>query len=169
MTVAINPETRVGQLLDAYPGIEDVLIKLAPPFEKLRNPILRKTVAKVATLEQAARIGGIGVRDLVRQLREATGQSGPECAAGSFESESAPSWISGPVRHEISADEMLERGVHPIGRVRECAASLAPGELLRLDSSFRPEPLLETMRKSGFDVFCSESTSGRHHTYLRKP
>ena len=78
MSLAITPETKVGALLEAYPGIDDVLIEWVPAFEKLKNPILRKTVAKVATLQQAARIGGVSTRDMVRKLREATGQSGLE-------------------------------------------------------------------------------------------
>lgn len=75
MNLPIHPETKVGALLDAYPELEAVLISIAPAFEKLRNPILRRTVAKVATLEQAARIGGVRVRDLVNQLRQAAGQT----------------------------------------------------------------------------------------------
>ena len=59
MSLPINPETRVGALLEAYPGIDEVLISWVPAFAKLRNPMLRKTVAKVATLEQAARIGAL--------------------------------------------------------------------------------------------------------------
>ena len=50
----IQSSTKVGQLLDAYPELEEVLIKMAPPFKKLKNPILRKSIAKVATLQQAA-------------------------------------------------------------------------------------------------------------------
>jgi hypothetical protein len=65
---------KVGELLEAYPDLEATLIGLAPEFAKLRNPILRRTVAKVATLHQAARIGGLDVRELVRTLRAAAGQ-----------------------------------------------------------------------------------------------
>ncbi len=71
MNLPITPDTKVGALLEAYPELEEHLIACAPAFAKLRNPLLRRTVAKVATLEQAARVGGIGVRDLVRRLREA--------------------------------------------------------------------------------------------------
>ena len=33
--------TKVAVLLDAYPELEGVLIGIAPPFKKLRNPVLR--------------------------------------------------------------------------------------------------------------------------------
>jgi hypothetical protein len=176
MSLAITPETRVGALLEAYPGIEGVLIDAVPAFEKLRNPVLRKTVAKVATLEQAARVGGVSVRDLVRKLREATGQSAPELVILSNDSGGggaggrggeAPRWVArGMVREEIDADGMLATGVHPIGRVREGAAALGAGELLILRSGFRPEPLLETMRRAGLQVYCAETEPGRFASYF---
>jgi hypothetical protein len=43
----ILPTTKVGALLDRYPELEDILIGLAPPFKKLKNPLLRKGVAKI--------------------------------------------------------------------------------------------------------------------------
>ena len=52
----IDESTKVAALLDSYPELEDVLIGIAPPFKKLRNPILRRSVAKVASLRQAAAV-----------------------------------------------------------------------------------------------------------------
>ena len=55
----ISPKTKVGELLDAYPQMEGVLLDLSPAFAKLKNPILRKTVARIATLQRAAVVGGL--------------------------------------------------------------------------------------------------------------
>jgi hypothetical protein len=46
----IEPTTKVAALLKHYPELEDVLIETAPPFKKLRNPLLRMSVAKFASL-----------------------------------------------------------------------------------------------------------------------
>ena len=73
----ISPQTKVSQLLNAYPGLEDVLIAQAPIFAKLRNPVLRRTVARVATLEKAAAMAGIPVSSLVSALRKAAGHENP--------------------------------------------------------------------------------------------
>src|ERR1700693_259222 len=72
--IPILPATKVAALLDRYPELEDVLIALAPPFKKLKNPFLRKGVAKVASLRQAAVVGGMPVSELVNKLRAAIGQ-----------------------------------------------------------------------------------------------
>lgn len=173
MSLPINPETKVGALLEAYPGIDEVLIAWVPAFAKLRNPVLRKTVAKVATLEQAARIGGVSVREMVRKLREATGQSALEVIHGQGappaeeSTAEAPAWLSKDrVRYTINADSMLERQVHPLGKVRECVVALQVGEIVELTSAFRPEPLIEAMARSGLAVYSHETSPGRHTTYF---
>src|SRR5205814_640770 len=87
----ILPSTKIGELLDRYPELEGILIELAPPFKKLRNPLLRKGVAKVVSLKQAAAVGGVPVNDLVNKLRAAIGQ---EAIASEDASESI-SYFSG--------------------------------------------------------------------------
>ena len=36
--IEITPSTKVSELLDAYPELEETLIGIAPPFKKLGNP-----------------------------------------------------------------------------------------------------------------------------------
>ena len=47
----ITPKTKVAELLDAYPQLEDILIEIAPQFKKLQNPVLQKTIARVTSLQ----------------------------------------------------------------------------------------------------------------------
>lgn len=172
MSVPINPETKVGALLEAYPGIDETLIAWVPAFAKLRNPILRKTVAKVATLEQAAKVGGVSVRDLVRKLREATGQAAQDLPADSSRPEPSepPAWLDrGRVEATLDADAMLKTGEHPIGKMRQAAGSLTRGGIVRLKSSFRPEPLIQSMIHAGYEVYSVEEAAGEHATYVARP
>jgi hypothetical protein len=82
----------------------------------------------------------------------------------------APAWVkTHRVRHAIDGDSMLEKGVHPIGKVRECAASLQGGEIVKLTTSFRPAPLIDGMMKSGLVVYSEETSPGRHVTYISRP
>ncbi len=55
----ISPKTKPGELLDAFPQLEDVLIEISPSFAKLKDPTLRKTVDHVATLQQAVVVVGL--------------------------------------------------------------------------------------------------------------
>ena len=195
MNLDITPQTKVGELLDAFPGIEDTLIEWVPAFRKLKNPILRKTVAKVATLDQAARIGGIGTRELVLRLREATGQStepsghdpGVPCCAhehshgGDGEDADAqgeaaeapgetPAWIASKRLHSvIDAEALLARGDHPLGRTQALLSQMTREEALRIDSTFRPAPLIDLFRNQGLRVHHRETEPGRHQTWLARP
>ena len=94
MTVPVNPKTKVGELLDAYPEAEALLISLAPKFKALRNPVLRRTVAKVTSLEQAARVGGMSVKELVSALRDGLGVAGDDIADGVDQiTGDSPAWL----------------------------------------------------------------------------
>jgi hypothetical protein len=172
VSVSINPSTKVGELLDAYPGMEEVLIGIAPEFSKLRNPLLRRTVAKIATLEQAAKIGGVEVRDLVNRLREAAGQPEivlTESGAGQ-PNEPQPDWYDASrIVLRIDAAAMLAQGVHPLGMVQKAARELEPGGIIRIESGFRPEPLIDVMKTNGLFVWSHETSPGRHVTDICRP
>jgi hypothetical protein len=73
--IEITPSTKVADLLDSYPEIEETLIGIAPPFKKLKNKFLRKSVAKVATIKHIASVGNVPINELINKLREAVGQS----------------------------------------------------------------------------------------------
>ena len=74
----ITLQMKVAELLNDYPEIEDTLLSLSPAFAKLRNPVLRKTVARVTTLQQAAKVGGLNAGYLIQELRRAAGISDTE-------------------------------------------------------------------------------------------
>ncbi len=165
MSLQIGPETTVGAMLEAYPELENVLVEMAPAFAKLRNPVVRRTVAKVVTLEQAAKIGGISLQAMILRLRNVTGQSAPDLPLVQPRQDAAgddASWLTaGRVVEEIDADAMLERGIHPIGKIREAVGVLGQGEVVVLRSSFRPQPLIEMLRRSRAVVH--SSTQGATH------
>ena len=168
MKLSIDPDTTVGALLEAYPETEHVLVELAPAFAKLRNPIVRRTIAKVATLEQAAKVGGLSLQKLIGALRAFTGQdSWNRADAGEEAGErGTPAWVAaGRVAAEIDAGPLLAQGIHPIGRIREAVRTLGPGEVVLLRSSFRPEPLIDTMRRSGAAVHTMPDGVA-HRTYF---
>ena len=172
MSQPIGPETTVGALLEAYPELETVLVEMAPAFAKLRNPVVRRTVAKVATLEQAARIGGISLQSMILRLRSVTGQSAPDLPVLQPRQDVGgddASWLTaGRVVEEIDADAMLERGIHPIAKIREAVGVLGCGEVVLLRSSFRPQPLIETLQRAGAAVY-SSTQGATHLTWFGRP
>ena len=90
----ITPKTKVSQLIETYPQLEDVLIEYAPAFKKLKNPVLRKTIARITTLQQAAAIGNVKVEDMINRLRKEVGQDKVTDSTVSGYNYSKPEWFS---------------------------------------------------------------------------
>lgn len=168
----ILPSTKVGALLDRYPELEDVLIGLAPPFKKLRNPLLRKGVARVASLKHAAAVGGMPVNDLVNKLRAAIGQEAisSEDTAGSLSYFSEqPEWFD-TARIVTSIDERSsDPNQMPIVAVLQKAARLQAGEILELVTTFLPAPGIEIMKGKGLRVWSVQQAPELIRTYVAKP
>jgi len=64
----LTAKTKIDNLLKQYPFLLDFLVTLSPHFENLKNPLIRKTMGKIATLEKAAGIGGLDVESLISAL-----------------------------------------------------------------------------------------------------
>ncbi len=167
----ITPETKVGDLLDAHPEAEEALIAIAPKFKALKNPVLRRTVAKVASLEQAARVADMPVNELVRALRAALGQDGGDIEGGEAEvagGDDVPVWIGHGVKREFDADAMLARGETPVGKVSAALAGMAVGEALLIRSTFQVAPLIDAMKGKGHEVFTRKVGEDAWEAWVRK-
>jgi DUF438 domain-containing protein len=66
--VILKPTSKLDSLLQTYPFLQEFLAGLSPKFGKLKNPILRRTVGKVASLEQVARLGDFPVGRLLEAI-----------------------------------------------------------------------------------------------------
>jgi hypothetical protein len=149
----ITPETRVHALLERYPELEDVLIDMAPAFKKLRNPLLRRSVAKVASLKQAAAVGRIPAQLMVNELRMMVGQP----ALDAQEPVDADSYF-GPQPHWFDASRVvdsldeaeLDPDVMPLRPLMLHARSLEPSEVLELVTAYLPAPAIDILRRKGF-------------------
>lgn len=157
----VNGDTKVGALLDAHPELEDVLVGLSPEFKRLQNPILRRTVAKVATLSQAARIGGIPAPDLVRALRRALGHEVIEPPPGHDAPQVAdpePEWARhAPVAEWLDAEKILAGSGSPVGVLGARLSELPAGTIVGLRAPFYPAPLVDALRQRGHEVHAREA------------
>jgi hypothetical protein len=157
----ITPKTKVAELVQAFPQLEQVLVEYVPAFEKLRNPALRRTVARITTLQQAAAIGGVKVEDLVNHLRKAVGQdlfSGAEAAGYTTH---RPSWFSETrVVAGLDARPMLAAGEHPVNQVIADLQALGQGDIYRLTAPFLPAPLVDKASSLGISHWVTQDDGG---------
>ncbi|MCC5910667.1 MAG: PAS domain-containing protein [Clostridiaceae bacterium] len=66
----ITKETIIGDLVKEYPFVKEFLFNLSPKFNKLKNPILFKTMSSIATMEMISERGGFEVQDLINKIIE---------------------------------------------------------------------------------------------------
>ncbi len=66
-SLEITPDTKIGDLLKTYPQLENELIKMVPPFKKLKNPFLRKGIGAVASLKHVSSVGNIPINELIKK------------------------------------------------------------------------------------------------------
>jgi hypothetical protein len=140
----ITPKTKVLDLIETYPQLEDVLIQYAPAFKKLKNPALRKTVARIATLQQAAAIGNVKVEDLINHLRKEIGQDLFSGDSGNEYVIKKPEWFSKDLLDsEFDARELLAVGEHPVNQVIADLNNMNNGKIYKLMAPFLPAPLID--------------------------
>lgn len=198
----ITANLKVAALLDAYPELEQVLIDLAPPFQKLRHPVLRRTVARVTTLAQAARVAGVPLGELVQTLRTAAGQAeapsaeapagaapasaaapatgattselagcdaagGDETLAAGGDETPAPDWVrNGEIAAVLDADALLASGENPLREVSAHLAQLQPHQVLVIEGSFRPEPLIDLLTSQGRPIHVAQRGPDQYRTFI---
>lgn len=148
----ITPKTKVLQLIEAYPQLEETLIGYVPAFEKLKNPILRKTVAKIATLQQAAAIGNVPVEELINKLRNEIGQDLMNHDENATYHKQKPGWYNESlIAGELDARAMLAAGEHPVNQVIADLKQLEKGKIYKLTAPFMPAPLIDKASSLNFD------------------
>lgn len=149
----ITPKTKIYDLLEAYPQLEEVLIGHAPEFKKLKNPVLRKTITRVASIAQAAAVGGLKVEELVNSLRREVGQGniGKIDDSGTKYITIQPDWYNPlSISQSIDIREMLNRGEQPVHEVLAALKVLASGSILEVIAPFVPAPLIDKSLSLGY-------------------
>lgn len=166
----ITPRTKIYELLEAYPQLEEVLISASPQFKKLTNPLLRKTITRITSLSQAATIGNLNVEDLINTLRREIGQENISTTAEkdniNFEH---PGWFADEkVKAEIDVRDMLHRGEHPVHEVLAAIKKLNEDEILRMISPFNPVPLIEKSLSLGHQHWVKKISEEEYHIFFVK-
>ena len=153
----INLHIKVSDLLDTYPHLESTLLELSPAFSKLRNPILRRTVAKVTTLQQAAKVAGISPILLLETLRQAAGlpiDNNSESIDIENEQKDKPEWFDDTnITIRFDARPIIESGENPMQEIIRLSKELQNNQIMELTAPFKPIPIMDLLKSKGFEVW----------------
>jgi uncharacterized protein (DUF2249 family) len=117
-------------------------------------------MARLVTVEQAARMGGVAVDQLLRDLNGALAGSAsgaaipaPACAKPPLASEQAAALHGYPAGREVvevDVREDLRAGREPFSRIMAAVNALGAAQVLRVRAIFEPVPLFSALAKRGF-------------------
>ena len=166
----ITPQTRIGEFLDNYPELEGLLISLSPAFEKLKNPVLRRTIGRVATFQQVAVVGNIPLETIINSLRKAAGQNQTnEIMSTNNNINEKPTWFdAAAICETLDAREMLQSGQHPLAEVIKRTSAMQSGQIFELITPFTPMPLIEKVNANGLLAYADTVSDSEIHTYFYK-
>jgi hypothetical protein len=144
----------------------DVLAAVSPAFEQLRDVGARGVMARLVTVEQAAKIARVDVASLVDRLNQvldapdgATPASALEAPLAVDVEPPAPQvpaqLLRIPPAKIVDADvrEDLRAGREPFRAILEAARSTPQDGVLRVRAIFEPAPLYAVLGKQGFSHF----------------
>ena len=168
--IEIKPSTTVNDLLDAYPELEETLIGIAPPFKKLKNKFLRKSVAKVATLKHISSVGNVPLNELINKLREVVGQSETN---NFYENENyfsdRPDWFSADkISLSINEENLEDENKMTLVTILQEARKVRKGEIIELTTSFLPAPGIDRMKAKGYSAWTVKETDNLIKSYFLK-
>ncbi len=165
----ITPRSKVMQVIEAYPQLEEVLISYVPAFSKLKNPVLRNTVARIATLQQAAAIGNVKVEELVNRLRNEVGQGSMEIAEHEKFVTEKPAWFDrSKIIFSLDIRKMLEAGEQPVNQAMSDLNNLGDGDIYEVIAPFIPAPLIDKAASLGIRHWINKESAELFYVYFMK-
>ena len=144
----LNAKTKIDDLLKQYPFLLDFLITLSPHFKNLKNPLIRKTMGKVATLKQAADIGGLDIEGLISAL---TAEIDKQTVTDAGSDNSAPAAMDETPADSVEKQEILKGIIRDLHdgedmevlkeRFRELSLGVEATEIAKMEQALMDEGL----------------------------
>ena len=167
----VTADTTIARALAADPDLLDRLVAFNARFAKLRNPILRRTMAKLATFADAARVAGVALPALLDVANGVVAEANAAPAAALPPAAAAPDWVAVidlASAARLDVRPILAAGEDPFARIMGVVAKLAPEAPLILDAPFDPAPLRRVLAQKGFAEYAECLAPDHWRVYFLK-
>ncbi len=158
----VQASDKLQRLFERDERLIDVVAGHSPQLAKLRHSPMRRIMARVTTVAQAARLCNMSADSLVRELNHAIGIHSLSSDAANadvtdaIEKSAAVQWSvpSSVSVVDLDVREELSKGGEPFSRIMAAVGTLREREVLHLRAPFEPVPLFAVMQKRGFAHRC---------------
>jgi len=176
----LTEDTTVYDAVKNHPVLKNVLRSVSKNYEKLENPVVFNTAARITTFKSAAKIGRVYVYDLLMKLNEAIGKKNEfeeymknrlpsmqkefmDKMSGSAETAKRPQWLD--KKEEFEAMDVRE-AKEPFSAIMKKASETGKGRGFVLVQKFEPAPVIDNLAKKGFEVFVERASEEEYRVYF---
>src|SRR5690606_17017535 len=131
----INATTKIATLLKHGPRALEAIVRISPKFIKLRNPLLRRLLARRTTIAMASKISGCEVTDFFEQLKPLGFEVEETVQEDSIQCKAPPPWLLSVTQkdiEELDVRPLLDAGKDPIEQILEALRTLPRGHVLKI-------------------------------------
>lgn len=163
----LSPKTKLNDLLAKYPFLKDFLVNLDPHFKALNNPIMMKTLGRVATLGKVSLVAGYDLEKLIISIAdEVRNKTGETLAAKTDEPVEETDDPEKRIEILKSIIKDLHDGVDKqqlIKRFQELIKDVAPTEIAHMEQKLMAEGMHQEEIKRLCDVHVEVFKSALEH------
>jgi len=153
----LSQKTKIDDLFKKYPFLLDFLVDLSPKFQKLKNPIMRRTIGKMANLSQVASFGDMSAENLMQEIQVEIKRVTDEDVELEFGVPKEKKFINKEARLEVLKD--IIRDLHQGGNIEqlkkrftEFIKDVSPAEISEIEQKLIEEGMPEEEIKRLCDV-----------------
>ncbi len=174
----VNAKTKISHLIKHDKKAIDAIASINPHFRKLKNPILRKLLAPRVNVSDAARIGGVTANEFLHKLslygfdiefnKDECDTDNTPCEKECKDNIKCINIMKRTNIVELDVRPILEGGVDPFEAIMGKLKQMSDDQTLLIINTFEPVPLLNILKKKGYDFEVERPEPGIVHTYMKK-
>ena len=167
----ITANTKISAIIKENPAAIEAIVSINKHFEKLRNPVLRKLLAPRVTIRDAAKIGGCEINDFYNKLIPLGFEIASENNSQLKIMESTRPDFMKSVSEEntttLDVRPSLASGLDPFGLIMQTLSTMPRENTLLIINTFEPVPLINILKKKGFEHYTESKADNSILTYLK--
>ena len=164
----VTENSKISDLIAEKIEAIDAIASVNKNFIKLKNPVLRKLLAARVTVKDASRIGNANVCTLLDKLEEiGFTVEYPNCER-KINKNLNNNKMNNENIIEFDVRPILAGGVDPFNAIMEKLKEMDDSKTLQVINTFEPIPLLNILKKKGYDYKVERPTDGEVHTFLTR-